>query len=451
MTATSSIRRRLLTYLGIGLILLFIVTGIVSGVSVLHNLNETGDTQMTQLARQLSTLPAAELQRNSAPKINVPKSRRGFADDDDMGYAIWQHGTLVYANKPGRAITYQRDHQGFDNIGAWWDDNILRVYYLHNQTTQQTVAVSIYWYDRLEVMRDILSVQFGLSLLALPILFLLIAWAVSRSLRPLSTLTTELHQRNTNSLQQVSSAAPKEMQPMIAALNSLFIRVDAGIKREQRFTADAAHELRSPLAALKIQTEVLALDSNNDEQHQRIQTLLSGIDRTSHLLDQLLTLSKIDPIVAPAYTTPVNWETLTDQVLQQASLNARSKQIRLRRECAIDWQQILPVNGDEILLGILLRNLIDNAIRYSPTGSEVTMTLTANAIDVCDTGSGIASADLPRIKERFYRPAGQKQSGSGLGLAICDSIAALHGLQLALVNLHDEHGHVCGLRARLQL
>ncbi len=451
MTSSTSIRRRLLAYLGVGLLILFLLTAIVSSIAVLNKLNETGDTQMTQLARQLIMLPVTELQDAGSSRIKIPKNRRGFTDEDDMGYAIWQQGQLVSANKAGQSIPYQPGYQGFDNVGPWWDDDMLRVLYLHHPETGRTVAVSIDWYDRLGVMTDILSVQLGLSLLFLPILFLLIVWAVRRSMQPLDTLAAELNQRDTHSLEQVSADAPTEMQAMIRALNNLLLRVDTGIKREQRFTADAAHELRSPLAALKIQTEVLALAHHDDEEHKRIQTLLQGIDRTSHILDQLLTLSKIDPLTAPNYTTPINWQAMTDQVLQHASLAAREKNIRMRRECQTsDWQQVLPLNGDETLLGILLRNVIDNAIRYSPEGGEVRLVLQANCVDVVDTGSGIAPEYLSRIRERFFRPPGQEQSGSGLGLAICDSIAELHGLQLLLDNQHDENDQICGLRVQLQ-
>ena len=431
--ATTSIRRRLLAYLSGGLLALWLATALASAAVALHEINEIADSQMNQLARSLMQVPQAA----AGSTANLPPA--GGAESSNNGFAIWdKHGTLLLADRYGREIPFQTA-SGFHNNRAAWQGSAWRYLYLHDEHSGRTVAVSQRLKERLSTLTNALWVQLTLTFLSLPLLLWLIARGIRRGLMPLDLLAGELAARNAQSLQPVSEQVPAETLPLVQSLNALLARVAESLAREQRFTADAAHELRSPLAALKVQAEVLAMSSDEAEQQHHLGNIHESIDRANRLTEQLLTLARLDPMQALPDAQPIDWQRTAHQTLQSVNLQAREKRVQLKLECACGFGQVFPPLGNEVLLQLMLRNLLDNAIRYSPPNSHVTLTLDANGLSVCDEGPGIAAEHLPRIRERFYRPPGQSQQGSGLGLSIVERIADLHGLRLDLANT-DERG-----------
>ena len=431
--ATTSIRRRLLAYLSGGLLALWLATALASAAVALHEINEIADSQMNQLARSLMQVPQAA----AGSTADLPPA--GGAESSNNGFAIWdKHGTLLLADRYGREIPFQTA-SGFHNNRAAWQGSAWRYLYLHDEHSGRTVAVSQRLKERLSTLTNALWVQLTLTFLSLPLLLWLIARGIRRGLMPLDLLAGELAARNAQSLQPVSEQVPAETLPLVQSLNALLARVAESLAREQRFTADAAHELRSPLAALKVQAEVLAMSSDEAEQQHHLGNIHESIDRANRLTEQLLTLARLDPMQALPDAQPIDWQRTAHQTLQSVNLQAREKRVQLKLECACGFGQVFPPLGNEVLLQLMLRNLLDNAIRYSPPNSHVTLTLDANGLSVCDEGPGIAAEHLPRIRERFYRLPGQSQQGSGLGLSIVERIADLHGLRLDLVNA-DERG-----------
>lgn len=429
----TSIRRRLLAYLSGGLLALWLATALASAAVALHEINEIADSQMSQLARSLMQVPQAA----AGSTADLPPA--GGAESSNNGFAIWdKHGTLLLADRYGREIPFQTA-SGFHNNRAAWQGSAWRYLYLHDEHSGRTVAVSQRLKERLSTLTNALWVQLALTFLSLPLLLWLIAYGIRRGLMPLDLLAGELAARNAQSLQPVSEQVPAETLPLVQSLNALLARVAESLAREQRFTADAAHELRSPLAALKVQAEVLAMSSDEAEQQHHLGNIHESIDRANRLTEQLLTLARLDPMQALPDAQPIDWQRSAHQALQSVNLQAREKRVQLKLECACGFEQVFPPQGNEILLQLMLRNLLDNAIRYSPPNSHVTLTLAANGLSVCDEGPGIAAEHLPRIRERFYRPPGQSQQGSGLGLSIVERIADLHGLRLDLANA-DERG-----------
>ena len=429
----TSIRRRLLAYLSGGLLALWLATALASAAVALHEINEIADSQMSQLARSLMQVPQAA----AGSTADLPPA--GGAESSNNGFAICdKHGTLLLADRYGREIPFQTA-SGFHNNRAAWQGSAWRYLYLHDEHSGRTVAVSQRLKERLSTLTNALWVQLALTFLSLPLLLWLIARGIRRGLTPLDLLAGELAARNAQSLQPVSEQVPAETLPLVQSLNALLARVAESLAREQRFTADAAHELRSPLAALKVQAEVLAMSSNEAEQQHHLGNIHESIDRANRLTEQLLTLARLDPMQALPDAQPIDWQRSAHQALQSVNLQAREKRVQLKLECACGFGQVFPPLGNEVLLQLMLRNLLDNAIRYSPPNSHVTLTLAANGLSVCDEGPGIAAEHLPRIRERFYRLPGQSQQGSGLGLSIVERIADLHGLRLDLVNA-DERG-----------
>lgn len=432
MKPTTAISRRLIIYLGITLPLLWILTAIISAVAVMHEINEAGDTQMSQLAQRLLHTPI-NLNSSQYPALpSIPKPQRGLIDAKESGYAIWYKGKLINTDETGQSIPYQPDYQGFINQGYWWQSHAWRIFYLNSPQQQLKVAVSFSMHERLQTVLRAVWSQLAVSILALPLLLWLIAWSVRRGTQPLQTLAQTLYHREPHSITPLSNIVPAEILPIINALNDLFQRIEQSRARELRFTADAAHELRSPLAALKVQTEVLALTSLNDAQQQRVRSIEHSIERTTRLVDQLLTLSRLDPLTELPHTEAVNWTDITNDAIESVSLLAREHQCRILRQFNTDAAAVLPICGDHTLLTILIRNLLDNAIRYSPEHSIINLTLNTNSISITNPYNDIASENLKRLRERFFRPAGQESSGSGLGLSIVDGVAQLHWLQMEL-------------------
>lgn len=426
----TSIRKRLILYIGSGLLLAWFTANAVSLAMALHELNESADSQMSDLAQSLPYIEPEKAVLLPKVKKSLGKGHTGFAEDKQNGISVWNaDGRLLLSDKRGKEIPF-RKISGFTDIGKPWQEKSLRVIYYHDGKTGQTVAVAQPWRNRLEILWNIVWAHLAASLLVLPLMVLLLHLAVKRSIYPLKELASELSERRADNLAPVSRAVPQETQTLVDALNRLFARVQTSIEREQRFTSDAAHELRSPLAALKVQAEVLAL-SDTAEQPYHLQQIQQSLNRAEHLINQLLTLARLDPEQGLKNTAPINWESLSSQVLQNTNLSAREKRIRLKREFLAEPPLL---QGDDALLQLMLRNLLDNAVRYSPENSEVGLYFHADRIEVRDQGTGIAPEHLSRIKERFYRPAGQNAQGSGLGLSIAEHIAKLHGLTLKLEN-----------------
>jgi len=263
---------------------------------------------------------------------------------------------------------------------------------------------------------------------ALPLLALAVWWAVRRGTAPLRQLGRTLAARDPQALQPVAvHAAPSEMEPLLAALNSLFERMAALMAAERRFTADAAHELRTPIAGTRAQAQVALGATEDSERRHALEATLAGCDRATRLVEQMLTLARLEAGAAPLRETFGLAETLRRAVAELApQALARQQAIELE---APDAQAVM--QGDATLMAVLVRNLVDNALRYSPPGARIAVTLRTDAagrhLSVEDSGPGVPDAERQRLGERFFRIAGSGQPGSGLGLSIVQRIVAMQG------------------------
>jgi signal transduction histidine kinase len=283
--------------------------------------------------------------------------------------------------------------------------------------------------------RLLLPALFGLPLLA--------AWiwlATHRALAPLRSLAGEIAAREPERLSPlVPATAPVEVRPLLDALNALFGRVGQALEAERRFTADAAHELRTPLAALAAQAQVAERARDDAERQHAIAQLVVGSRRAARLVEQLLTLARLDP-EAEAPAARVDLQRLAEEVCAAHGSLAIEKGIALSLDA-----RPAGVSGNADTLGVLLRNLVDNALRYTPAGGRVQVEVRGGErpeLAVVDSGPGIPAEARQRVFARFHRLAGQDSEGSGLGLSIVARIAERHG---ASVRLEDAAGG--GLRA----
>jgi two-component system sensor histidine kinase QseC len=269
-------------------------------------------------------------------------------------------------------------------------------------------------------------------LFALPPLGLLVWFAVRSGVRPLDAIAEQVARRAPGHLEPVGSrGAPAELQPLLNRLNTLLATVAATLENERRFTADAAHELRTPLAAIRAQAQVALGAVHNGEQRAALQKVIAGCDRTARLMEQLLTLARLDaPPTAQSGSVPLR--ALAASVLAELAQDAVTRRVDL----VLGEGPDATVQGNAGLLEVLLRNLIDNGIRYTPAGGTVTVTIANCAggarLAVTDTGPGITESERNKVMERFYRIAGTGQEGSGLGLSIAARVAQIHGATLSL-------------------
>jgi two-component system sensor histidine kinase QseC len=285
--------------------------------------------------------------------------------------------------------------------------------------------------SRSAILWAVLRSMFWPTLVALPLLGLAIGWAVSRGVAPLRRLGRTLAEREPQALSPVVIVdAPSEMTPMLAALNALFGRIGELMDAERRFKADAAHELRTPIAAIRTQAQVALVETDDALRRHALSGLLAGCDRATRVVEQLLILSKLEAGAAQPAALLVDLSALLRRVVADLAPQGVQK----HQTIAVDGDESLWVQGDPTLLAILLRNLVDNAIRYSPPGASVTAKLSAHgaalALRIDDSGPGMSDADIQRIGERFFRVVGSGQSGSGLGWSIVQRIAAVHGAAL---------------------
>jgi two-component system OmpR family sensor kinase len=265
------------------------------------------------------------------------------------------------------------------------------------------------------------------------VLGLLIRAAVGRALAPLEQIHTEIGQRGVQSLHALDARGlPDEVAPLVVALNDLLVRLDQALVAQRRFIADAAHELRSPLTAVKLQAQIASRANTESERAAALAQLSGGVDRAAHLIEQLLDMARLEPSARQVTFAPVALDALIKQVVANFSTQADAREVDL----GVGTCESLTLTGQADSLRMLLGNLVDNALRYTPTGGRIDVELRRaedNAvISVSDSGPGIPESEREQVFERFYRLAGSEIPGSGLGLAIVRQVAVLHGGRVEL-------------------
>lgn len=270
-------------------------------------------------------------------------------------------------------------------------------------------------------------------LLLVPILLIAIGDIVRRMFRPIRELSEQVDARSETDLSPVrSEQLPQEIQPFVRAINRLLARVAESMEAQRRFIADAAHELRSPAAALSLQAERLERAQMSDAARERLQTLRRGLDRNQHLLTQLLALAKAQSASDAHAPARVMLQEVLHSVLETVLPLAEAKHI----DIGVSGDSTLEVPVSELDLSTLVRNLADNAIRYTSEGGKVDLCVStmpgAVALSVADTGPGVTATERDQVFEPFYRVLGTGQEGSGLGLSIVAAIASKIGARIEL-------------------
>ena len=300
-------------------------------------------------------------------------------------------------------------------------------------------AVMIHVAERITVRSD--SARQIILGMVLPQAFLILAatvavwYGVGRGLRPLASLRAEVESRSHRDLSPLSEAqAPRELQPLIHAMNGLLSRLSAVLAAQQRFIADAAHQLRTPLAGIKTQTELAVRNSTSQEMETTLRQLHTATEKTTRLVNQLLSLARAEPGEKREHATqPLDLGTLARDTTMEWVPRAISHDIDLGFDASH-----LPatIDGNAFLLKEMLNNVLDNALRYTGRGGQVNVRVTPDTtivkLAVEDTGPGIPEAERELVFERFYRAPDSAGEGCGLGLAIVREIAQSHGAEIRL-------------------
>ena len=422
------------------LILIFLVTalivwaaaGLFSWQQSREQLDEFFDTYQLLLARQLA---AADWGHAGGAVLYDGDDDFDDGDEEDeaLGFAVFSAaGQLVFSDgENGPRFRFNPSANGFANARLDGKKDKWRIVWVKTADGRYHVAVGQELEFRHEAAleiagRALLPWLAGLCVLAAAVILL-----VSRELKPLKKIAAGLHTRDSHDFTPLDTAAlPGEVLPLVQALNSLLQRIEAMLKQERSFISDAAHELKSPLAALRVQAEVAGLTAHNPQkQRAALDKLVIGIDRTARLVEQLLEFSRLEQ-QGRAPKAPVDLAALIREELDAcAALNAN-------RSLAVVFDAAkgpaLLNDGYPLMLALLLRNLLDNAYKYGAPGSALHIELKADGLSFTGSGSQFNPVYLPRLGERFFRPPGQAQPGSGLGLSIVKKIAGIHGLKMEI-------------------
>ncbi len=457
-----SLQGRLLAGLLGAVVLVWLAATAATWLDMEHELDELLDGHLAQAAALLVVQAAGEI----GEEARTPEAPQLHRYGPRVAFQVWHDGRLAMrsANAPGVPMldaaalaaarqeqdqeTQDHDHDRRDDKGpergetqratapagvglgfhaTRFNGADWRVFAAQGAAQDVRVFVGEQRASRNDILAALLHGMLWPLALALPVLALAIWWAVRRGTAPLRALGRSLAARDPQALAPVQvPGAPAEMQPMLDALNRLFERITGMVAAERRFTADAAHELRTPIAAIRTQAQVALAEAEPGARAHALRATLAGCDRAVHLVEQLLMLSRLEAGAEPDAAV-LDLGPLAQRVVAKLAPRA----IAHGQTLGLDAQPGCQLRGNDTLLAVLLRNLVDNALRYSATGAEVRVqVLQAGGqvqLQVEDSGPGLADADLARLGERFFRVLGSGQAGSGLGWSIVRRIAAAQG------------------------
>jgi two-component system, OmpR family, sensor kinase len=427
-----SIRARLLAWLFAGVVFVGAAGGLIVYRNALAEADAFFDYHLRQTALILRDEP---VEYSLAPPLPAGDAAYDFV------VQVWTlDGVRIYFSRP-HSVLPSATTLGFSTVttseGNW------RVY--GAQATTKVIQVAQPMRVREQQAVDLALKTLRPFALLLPVLGFLIWIAVGSALQPLQRLATLVKTRRVDALEPLpNERLPEEVGPLVDALNDLLVRLGIARDRERAFMADAAHELRTPLTALHLQMGTLARAANETERQDAMEQLSAGIQRAIRLVEQMLSLARQEPRAEPN-RVPVQLADIVRDVVAELVPLADAKQIDL----GISSSQPAVVLGDPDALRTLTRNLVDNAVRYTPLGGRVDVSVEGDGqpiLRVVDNGPGIPPEERSRVLDRFYRRPGTSPPGSGLGMAIVKAIADTHGATLELSSGPNGRGLAVDLR-----
>ena len=438
-----SLTLQLLIAIGAPFMAVIFLIGIIAYASAQDEISEVYDSQLIRSAQQLWTMIRQD--DDTDPLLVDRRDPNLDAADqealDDYGrrssFRVWRDGRLLMASQGGPFTASAPMPRGFTTMrtasGDW------RVFTFVVPRDGIVVEAS----ERLSARREVSSrIVWGVSLpllVVLPIIILMVWLAIRWGLRDLRRFASDIHSRSPDDLSRVGGAdLPVEIAPVAEAVDQLLDKLERSAAQERLFTDNAAHELRTPLAALVVQADVIRNATTDADRTAMIDELSKGVARASRLLDQLLVLARIRH--TPVEAQPLQLYDLAGEVIRDHYPKARARQIEL----SLSGDEAVVVTSSKAMLGLLIGNLVDNAIKYSPPGTAVEVSVTFEAEGACllvrDQGPGIPEHERDQVFNRFYRMKGQGETGSGLGLSIVRTLGELLSAKITLFTPDTDRG-----------
>jgi len=412
----------------------FTVAGVLSWKECQEKVDEFFDTYQLSLARGLSSTDWDDVSEYTQQISNqiIKSVHNADEEDEAIGFAVFDNvgNRIFHDNEYGKRFSPFGRNSSFsmERIGKekW------RVIRVMSTDKNFIIAVGQEIDYRNEIVEEMFEEFMTPWIIGLFLMLIAMMWVLTIEFRPLNKLAKNLQNRHDSDLSPLDETdIPSEIKPLTGAVNHLLKKIDDMIIRERSFIADAAHELRSPLTALKVQLEVAEMTSDNPQAlSDSFRKLEQGIERSSHLVEQLLTLSRVDTIDT-FEQEKLNWNTIIAQIIDEYKQETATKNINISYKKSKD---VFLNQGNTFLISLMLRNLVDNAVKYSPNGAKIEIRLNNQSLSVCNSGIKVDEKQLSKLGQRFYRPSGQTTKGSGLGLSIVSKIAAIHYCQVKFAN-----------------
>jgi len=442
MNTRISIRKRLIIGLLSLVAITFLLTISKNFLDTRSEIQDLMDAELAQSAHVLLTLSTHELYEQLAflaqqgdegnggvaPQIHTHVHKY----EQETDFQIWtMDGRLAVRSENMPKIAMSNESEVF--IDKIIDGRNWRIYSVTNK--DETIQVQV---AQLQIRRNELSASISRRLitllaLVLPVLAILIYVTVGRALKPLDEIAKDIANRQSENLEPIEiKDAPVETHAMINALNGLFGRLSKAIENIILFTANAAHELRTPLAVQKVHAQIALKSENEATRNEAIKEIINSVERATILVEQLLTLSRLDPNGELSKDDWVNISKVTEEAMADLAPTALVKHI----DISLDATSKRRVQGREGLINILVRNLVENAIRYTPEGGKVEVDVHEAdgglILQVADNGPGISPEEREYVFERFYRSETTDQYGTGLGLSMVKRIIEIHHAEIHL-------------------
>lgn len=420
MARRTSLRRNLLVLLMAGTSVVWLGIAVATFIDARHHTTRIFDAQLAEYSEVLTAIAGHEV-------FEIPPGRTTpDAHHEACTYQVFSIGGEPLLRSHAAPVQALSTSDGFSDVrieGVRWRafrrvdaENRIVVIVAHQLDEREALV-------RHAALRMLLPIVFGLPLIGIAL------WvAVSRSLAPLERIAEEVRGLKADRLSPLDAGrAPEEVAPLVGALNQLFERLGRSFENERRFTGDAAHELRTPLAALKTHAEVAFTTASDERRRRSLEQVVDGVDRASRLVEQLLTLARLDSAHA-GYHTPVDLVEVTEEVLAPMRALAQGRRVEV---CLEADRSPAVVRGEGSILHALVRNLVENAVRHAPERGTVRVRIASEIgslrLDVDDSGPGVPPELRGRIFDRHFRAPGSSGGAGGLGLSIARRVVELHG------------------------
>ncbi len=424
-----SLKKRILLWISIPVLISSILILLLAFLFSWHEIEEVYDAQMVHTAKTLLQLTEHEIEENEEVNISLgaenPNLKHHY--ENKTTFRVWKGDRLVLQSHRAKDFGDIQAPPGFSNQTV--KEKPWRFFVFIDTEKNIKIETAERYAIRYELIGQLmLSLIIPMAIL-IPLLLFIVWLGIRQSIAPLTTLSAAVDTREIDDLDPIQSyKIPLEISPLVEALNRLFLRIGDSFKREREFTDHAAHELRTPLAAMKTQTQVLIKKASSMPDCQEgLENLNATIDRSAHLIEQLLSLARLQN--ESLQMEPVD---LSECILDALGEITRAANLK-NQTLHVDISRNVIISGQKNSLFMMIRNLLDNAVKYTPENGKIDISLNKEGLfTIADNGPGISDNDKKRVFNRFVRSDKTGQNGSGLGLSIVQWVADTHRANITL-------------------